>query len=138
MYANIQKWVIFNSLFHNFRYGLNRNYQTTTLFVLHLAFVDLCSCLILGPIYASMYFPEKWPWGSTTCQMVYPMILFFTFIDWLSLSFVALSRCINLVKPVFWSNFCDKKTNILLTVISIWMFGGLWVLPDILEVMSFG
>ena len=124
--------------FHSFivfRYGLNRNYQTTTIFVLHLAFVDLLCCLVLGSIYASMYYPERWPWGSITCQIAYPAILFFTFIDWLSLSFVALSRCINLIKPVFWSNFCDKKINIILTLAVVWIVGGLWIVPDIMEVI---
>ena len=104
--------------------------------MLHLAFVDLCCCLILGPIYASMYFPERWLWGATTCQMVYPIILFFTFIDWVSLSFVALTRCINLMRPVFWTNFCDKKINVILTILSIWVIGGVWIMPDIIEVIK--
>jgi hypothetical protein len=117
------------------RHGLHRSYNTTTVFVLHLAFVDLCCCIILGPIYASMYFPDRWLWGATTCQMAYPIILFFTFIDWASLSFVALTRCINLMRPVLWTNFCDKKINVILTISSIWVFGGLWILPDIIEVI---
>ena len=108
------------------RYELNRNFETTTIFVLHLAFVDLCCCLIFGPIFVSTYFSEKWPWGSPTCKMVGPITAALILIDLLSLSFVALSRCMNLTKPVFWSNFCYNKMNILLTVAVIWMIGGLF------------
>ena len=117
---------------HN-RYGLNQNYRTTTIFVLHLSFVDLCCCFILGPIYASMYFPKKWPWGANTCRMAYPIIVALSFIDWLALSFVALSRCINIIKPLFWRKFCDKKFNLVTMIAGIWIFGGLWVVPDVIE-----
>ena len=115
------------------RYGFHRNYYTTTVFVLHLAFVDLCCCIILGPIYVSMYLPQIWPWGASFCQLVYPIILFFTFIDWASLGLIACTRCINLIKPLTWGNFCDKKRNLLLITLIIWIFGGLWTVPDILE-----
>lgn len=105
------------------RYELNRNFQTTTIFVLHLAFVDLSCSLVLGPIYLSTYFPEIWPWGLTACKLVFPITIAFMFIDWLSLSFVALSRCINLTKPIFWSNLCERKVNLALILVIIWILG---------------
>ena len=115
------------------RHGLDRNYQTTTVFVLHLALVDLLCSLVLGPIYASTYLPELWPWGSTTCKMVFPITVSVLFVDWISLSFVALSRYINLTKPVLWSNFCENRLNLGLIIGFIWISGGITAILYILE-----
>ena len=115
------------------RYELNRNLETSTIFVLHLAFVDLCCCLIFGPIFVSTYFSENWPWSSSTCRMVGPITAALILIDLLSLSFVALSRYMNLTIPVFWSNFCDKIINLLLTVVVIWIIGALFARSYVFE-----
>ena len=115
------------------RYELHRNFRTTTIFVLHLAFVDLCCCVIYGPIFVSTYFSKRWPLGFSFCKMVCPITIFISIVDWLSLSFIALSRCINLTRPLFWSNFCDKNLNIVLTIGSIWILSGLYLVPYFIE-----
>ena len=81
-----------------------------------------------------MYLPHTWPFGIATCRLAYPVVVLFTFIDWASLSMVALTRCLNILTPNFWNNFCEKKRNALLTMASTWIYGGLVITIYLIKV----
>lgn len=119
------------------RYGLERNYNSTTIFTLHLAFIDLCFCVICIPQYTFAYIAEQWPFGEFLCQWSGPIIFLITFVDWICLGFIALSRCLNMTKPKMWNNFCNKKTNVALILIGMWALSALMTLPSFLEVFAF-
>ena len=116
------------------RYGLERNYNSTTIFTLHLAFIDLCFCVICIPQYTLSYIAEQWPFGEFLCKWSGPIIFLITFVDWICLGFIALSRCLNMTKPKMWNNFCNKKTNVALILIGMWALSALMTLPSFLEV----
>ena len=118
------------------RYGLERNYNSTTIFTLHLAFIDLCFCVICIPQYTLSYIAEQWPFGEFLCKWSGPIIFLITFVDWICLGFIALSRCLNMTKPKMWNNFCNKKTNVALILIGMWALSALMTLPSFLEVFE--
>ena len=118
------------------RYGLERNYNSTTIFTLHLAFIDLCFCVICIPQYTLSYIAEQWPFGEFLCKWSGPIIFLITFVDWICLGFIALSRCLNMTKPKMWNNFCNKKTNVAVILIGMWALSALMTLPSFLEVLK--
>jgi len=115
------------------RYGLERNYNSTTIFTLHLAFIDLCFCVICIPQYTFAYISEQWPFGEFICKWSGPIIFLVTFVDWICLGFIALSRCLNMTKPKMWNNFCNKKTNVAIILVGMWALSALMTLPSFLE-----
>ena len=130
-YSNIKKYT-----FYFFRYGLERNYNSTTIFTLHLAFIDLCFCVICIPQYTFAYIAERWPFGEFICKWSGPIIFLVTFVDWICLGFIALSRCLNMTKPKMWNNFCNKKTNVAIILVGMWALSALMTLPSFLEVFE--
>ena len=105
-----QRWHIFGFQFHqriwmkislivsNFRFGLEYSW-TTTIFVLNLAFVDLLYSAICLPLRALQFFCKGWFWGETVCKMIAIFDYITAGTEFLSVAMVALSKCINLIKP---------------------------------------
>ena len=97
-------FILFVLFFNYFsRYGLERNYNSTTVFTLHLAFIDLCFCLICMPQYTFAYLNNHWPFGELVCEWSGPIIFLVTFVDWICLGFIALSRCLSMTRPKMWN-----------------------------------
>ena len=135
-YSQFIDHVTLNLFIDCFRYGLERNYNSTTIFTLHLAFIDLCFCVICIPQYTFAYISEQWPFGEFICKWSGPIIFLITFVDWICLGFIALSRCLNMTKPKMWNNFCNKKTNVAIILVGMWALSALMTLPSFLEVFA--
>ena len=105
------------------KYGLDENYKTTTIFLLHLCFIDFVNCLIYilpGGITHLMW---KWPFPPFGCSFIVIMGNLTVSADAIALAIVALTRCLNTLMSQTWSKFCDRKINL------VFIFSGVWVEP---------
>ena len=59
-----------------------------------------------------------------------------TFTDWLALGVIALSKCLNLTIHDRWNTFCNNKTHLTLTLMSVWIFSVIIVAPMYFEVRN--
>ena len=116
------------------RYGLERNYNSTTIFTLHLAFIDFSFCVVCIPHYTFAFISDHWMFGESLCKWSGPIIFLVTFVDWICLGFIALSRCLNMTKPKLWNSFCNKKINLVIILVGMWVLSALLTLPSFLEV----
>ena len=123
-----------NMFFFILRYGLERNYNSTTIFTLHLAFIDFSFCLVCIPHYTFAFISDHWMFGESLCKWSGPIIFLVTFVDWICLGFIALSRCLNMTKPKLWNSFCNKKKNLVIILVGMWVLSALLTLPSFLEV----
>ena len=103
------------------RHGLDENFNTTTVFILHLLFIDLLHCFVMVLPQGISYSSNSSPFGWRGCQI----ILFggiSTFVaDMLAISLVALSRCLDMVVKEKWTNFCDKRRNVFMVLLLVWI-----------------
>ena len=103
------------------RYGLDKNYYTTTIFILHLAFIDLMhSILIVVPL-GILYSSSSSPFGKYGCKLIIYGGVTTLVASMLAISLVALSRCLDMVITSTWTAFCDKKRNILCLFLIVWI-----------------
>lgn len=119
------------------RHGIDNGYKTTTIFLTHLAFVDLSRCLWMTIPRGIMFLRNNSPFGIYGCQIVM-YGGFVTFVaDMLALSLVALSRCLDTVVMVTWTTFCSRKRNTFVLFILTWTIS-LMVVPTMLTLHSYG
>lgn len=103
------------------RHGLDRNYNTTTIFILNFAFSDLLHCLFLTlPVGITSLFYSS-PFGRYGCTIIIYGAMATFVAGMLSMALVALSRCLDMIMNQRWARFCDKKRNILLVLLLVWV-----------------
>jgi len=116
-------------------FGLNKNFKTTTIFILHYCFVDLFLCLTFTWPSGILCWREKNGRASLfgsfpmSCEVALSMSTLGIALQTLSSMLVALSRCPNVVRPKFWSSLCDKKITLLLMMLGAWVLGATIVFP---------
>ena len=118
------------------RYEFHRTFWTTDVWILHLALCDLLFCVVGAPHYFIPYLGFKYPQGygwDTVCNVSFVLEIFTIRNDWLLVSFIAMTRAINVRNPTKWRNFCDKKVNILLMQLLPWIVQVLFMLPIFLQ-----
>ena len=97
--------------------------MTSTVFVLHLAFVDLVYCVFCLPSYWFGFNHTFWPYGDYYCKLTIALVMVTEHANWFCLGMIAITRCLGLVVKKFWDDFC-KWTNVLAILMSSW----LWVI----------
>ena len=103
------------------RYGLHNNYFTTTFYILHLAFMDLLHCLLIVLPLGILYSSNSSPFGQYGCKIIIYGGVMTLVGDMLAITLVALSRCLDMVITEKWNRFCDKRRNILLLLLVVWV-----------------
>ena len=107
------------------RHNLDKHFNTSTIFILHLAFIDLSHCvLFIWPQVVFNLFDSS-PFGSWGCKIIDISGITTIGADMLALALIAVSRCIGMTWQLKWNQFCDRKRNIFLL-----MFVVCWV-PNI-------
>ena len=119
------------------RHGIDRDYNTTTVFLLHLSFVDLLHCFFMAIPRGIMYLMNSSPFGIYGCQTIMYAGLSVFVADMLALALVALSRCLDIVLTIKWTYFCSRKRNIFVLFLLCWTIG-LMVIPLALTFHSYG
>ena len=103
------------------RHGLHRNYKTTTIFLLHLSFIDLLHCLFIVLPNGILYSSESSPFGQYGCTIIINGGISTFVADILALALVALSRSLDMNMNQKWTRFCDKNRNIILLLLLVWV-----------------
>ena len=68
---------------------------------MNLAFTDLLYSAICLPLRAMQFFYKGWFWGEPLCKIIGIFDYITAGTEFLSVAMVALSKCINLIKPKF-------------------------------------
>lgn len=108
-------------------------YDSTTLFILNLAFSDLLYCTFNLPMYSMQFFMGWWPLGHTACVVSAAIRYVNAFADWLSLGFIALSRCVSLIKPALGEKIFAGKSGFSI-IAGIWIYAVALILPTVTQV----
>jgi hypothetical protein len=104
------------------RHNLDKHFNTSTIFILHLAFIDFCHCLLfIWPQVVFNLFNIS-PFGAWGCKIIDTSGITTIGADILALALIAVSRCIDMTWKMKWNEFCDRKRNIFLL-----MFVFCWV-----------
>ena len=107
--------------------------DSTTLFILNLAFSDLLYCIFNLPMYAVQFLMGWWPLGETACVVSASIRYINAFADWLSLGFIALSRCVSLIKPSLGEKIFAGKSGLSI-IAGIWIYALALILPSVTQV----
>lgn len=103
------------------RFGFRDTCDCTTLFILNLAFSDLLYCTFNLPLYAVQYLLHEWPFSERMCYAFAAFRFINAYADWLSLAFIAVSRCAGLI----WNEAAERYLsgrNGFAIVVLIWAY----------------
>ena len=84
------------------------------------------------PLYALQTFFRGWHWGQNLCTLVGALDYIISFAEWLSVAMIALTKCINLLKPKLGYKWFSGFRGILL-ILMIWIYANVMVIPIYLE-----
>ena len=118
-------------------HNIDKDYRTTTIFLLHLSFVDLLHCVLMAIPRGIMFLNNASPFGIYGCQIVMYSGMSIFVADMLALALVALSRCLDIALTTTWTNFCSKRRNVFMLFVLCWAIG-LMVIPIMLTLHSYG
>ena len=119
------------------RHEIDKNYATTTVFLLHLSFIDVLHCVLMTIPRGVMFLGEISPFGENSCKIVMYAGMTTFVADIVAISLVAISRCLDMVITNKWEEFCSKKTNIFILFLLVWVVSSLTV-PTLLTLQSYG
>ena len=84
------------------------------------------------PLYALQTFSRGWHWGQNLCILVGALDYIISFAEWFSVAMIALTKCINLLKPKLGYKWFSGFRGILL-ILMIWIYANVMVIPSYLE-----
>ena len=84
------------------------------------------------PLYALQTFSRGWHWGQNLCTLVGALDYIISFAEWFSVAMIALTKCINLLKPKLGYKWFSGFRGILL-ILMIWIYANVMVIPSYLE-----
>ena len=119
------------------RHMIHKYYSTTTVFLLHLSFVDLLHCVLMAIPRGIMYLRNSSPFGIKGCQIVIYSGMSIFVADMLALALVALSRCFEIALTTKWAYFCAKRRNVIMLFLLCWAISTM-VIPVMLLIHSYG
>ena len=119
------------------RHQIDKDYNTTTVFLLHLSLVDLLHCVLIAIPRGVMYLGRRLPFGEYSCQLIMYAGMTIFVADMLALAFVAMSRCLDMVFTKAWTQFCSKKRNLMFLFFLDWI-PSLLTIPTLLILHSYG
>ena len=106
------------------RYDFHRYFSTTTIWILHLAVCDLIFCIFAAPMYFIPWLGYRYPQGygwDGWCKFSIIVAYMAVFEDWLLLSYIAMTRAINLKWRDKWEKVCSNKIYLVLMQCSSWV-----------------
>ena len=119
-----------------YRFELHTHWNKFHIFVMNLAFADLCYCSIPLPFYIVLYLGNKWMFGELLCKLVSMSAHIFGYGSWMALSIIAVVRVLAVWTPNYLRNICtDRGSKII--IIAQWMFVILLLLPSFFEVTKY-
>ena len=103
------------------RYDLDKNFNTTTVYILNLAFIDFLHCLLFGIPGSIIELSNRVvTFGQFGCAIIFIGEVATIGADVLGLALIAVARCLNMVCNPKWDDFCNKKRNVLFLMFISW------------------
>ena len=103
------------------RHQIHKNFNSSTIFILNLLFVDLCHCLFFTLPQGILFLSETPYFGEHGCKLIMSGGMATIGSDMLSIMMISLSRCLNIAYNQKWNDFCDRKRNLGVLLILVWI-----------------
>ena len=110
-------------------FGLDENFRSTTIFILHLSFIDLVMSLFGILPLSFQLLTQRWDLGIISCKAYAIFVQIIGPIEASALATIAVTRCIGLINRNNWESFSRKKRNIVLLLITPWFLSFPTLLP---------
>ena len=120
--------MIFIFILKIYRYGLHENWNSLTIFVLHLAFCDLLYCAVNLPLYGLNYLSDKWLLGEIWCGISSAIAFTSTYVSLMTIAIIAVNRALFITSKPFLDHLC---TNVKSKCIIL----GLWIIVILFTVL---
>ena len=120
--------------FNRYRYGLHKNWNSLTIFILHLAFCDLLYCVFNLPLYGVNYLSDKWNLGETCCRISSSIAFASSYVSLMTIAIIALNRALFITsKPFLDHLFTNVKSKCI--ILSLWIIVLLFtIIPTFIKV----
>ena len=116
-----------------YRFGLDKDWNKLTIFILNLATCDFLYCSICLPFYSSLYIGNKWLFGERWCRISVVLAFIFGSTDWMGVALIALSRASLVAFPSF-SNKVYSKGKSKYIILFVWIAVIVNYVPSYFEV----
>ena len=117
------------------RYGLDKAWYDSTIFIINLAVSDLMYCVLGLPHEIMLHLGIGWPFtgsfGDFSCKLFNVIAPIFAYDSWFALALIAFTRAFHVVKPFAWKNFCTKR-NVAILIIASKLFNVVLCIPRLL------
>ena len=111
------------------KFGLEQNFQTNTIYLLHMCFIDLCNCMLYIFPHGIIHVTGKWPFPPFGCSFVVFIGTLTVSADAIALALIALTRSLHVYFPQRWRSICDRKRYISFIFLSVWVLSGIQNIP---------
>ena len=132
MFGNFMTLIAIPIAMRRKRYGLQHNWYSSTIFIVHLAFYDFLFCVfgmqeqIRENVGAAVYV------GSAYCKLSFKIVPLIVQGSWYALACVAIATACQVVFQRSWIDFCDKRKAIMIMLL-IMIFNLVTSLPQLLN-----
>ena len=85
-------------------------------------------------MYAYQYFSRCWPLSDAACVAFTTIRYINAFADWMSLGFIAVNRCLGMIRPIWTENYMTGWRGVAI-IMAIWAYAIGLVVPTSAEVI---
>ena len=103
------------------RHGLNRNFFSSTIFLLNWSFVDLIHCVLFIVPNGIQSLSDYPIWGTKGCQFNIVVGVSTMIADVGAFTFIAISRCLSINFRQKWVQFCERKLRVAILLLASWI-----------------
>ena len=128
-FGNISTVITILNGLHKKHLGIKENFNSTTIFILNLAFIDFARCCTFTFLNSCSLFAFEWPFGSFVCSITAYMSGLTYYLDIMALNLIALSRCLGVVMNFKWIELTEKRRNSLFLITLSWLLSILLIIP---------
>ena len=114
-------------------YGFDDNFRSTTIFILHLSFIELCMSLFGLLPYSYQLLARNWPFGILLCRSYAIFIQLIGPTEAAALACIAITRCSGLKNGSCWKDFSNKPCNIIMLLSTPWILSLPTMLPYLVK-----
>ena len=116
-------------------FRLNRNLNTTTIYIIYLSALELLWCLVVGFPCGYQSLVEIWPFGVASCKAYALLDQILPLADHAALALISISRCLDLTSKSAWGSFSEKTSNLIFILVLSWLpsmpFILLYIIPSV-------
>ena len=114
-------------------YGFDDNFRSTTIYILHLSFIELCMSFFGLVPYSYQLLARDWPFGILLCRSfaIFAQIIGPT--EASALACISITRCSGLKNGTSWKSFSNKPYNTIMLLSIPWILSIPTMLPYLVK-----